>query len=137
MSGCTWAGCTRPATSTVDDWELCPVHAAEHHALAGKTVQDATVDAVIREAHARGLTDAQIAAELLVEHRGLARRRRRLGLVANRGPYGLTEPQHGTPSGARQHYRRGEKPCRPCLEAAASATRKQGYPDSRFSRRSA
>lgn len=30
---------------------------------------------------------------------------------------------HGTEAGSKAHYRRGEKPCRPCLEAARIAHR--------------
>jgi hypothetical protein len=39
----------------------------------------------------------------------------------------VTAPQpitHGTPSGARTHYRRGEKPCEACRSAANLAGRR-------------
>jgi hypothetical protein len=42
----------------------------------------------------------------------------------------MSAPQpirHGTPSGARAHYRRGEKPCEPC-RVAANTDRHGGDP---------
>lgn len=42
------------------------------------------------------------------------------GVFINRtGPTtGKFHTQHGTPEGARRHYKLGEKPCTPCREAA-------------------
>ncbi len=33
------------------------------------------------------------------------------------------EPEHGTPAGARQHHRLGERPCAACRDAATRAAR--------------
>jgi len=51
------------------------------------------------------------------ERQGLAEH---LGLPSARAPrsyMGRQPIEHGTPEGARAHYRRGEKPCPPCARA--------------------
>lgn len=35
----------------------------------------------------------------------------------NRNIRDIKDFEHGTPAGARAHYRRGEKPCPPCMQA--------------------
>lgn len=43
-----------------------------------------------------------------------------------RGRYPIAP--HGTPAGARRHYRRGEKPCFACMTAARNdAAARKGY----------
>lgn len=145
MTGCTWAGCARPATAQIErQWAVCGVHLAEHRRLAGSAAPASDeVDAYIRAAHARGLTDTQIAAELIVaDVRSVADRRRRLGLPCHRAAAGPPiEPRHGTIAGARQHYRLGQKPCEDCLRASrrasADRTGRSTYPESYLRRRDA